>query len=86
MLQKVILVFLLCVLQFQFYHSRYILIDIHDEDHGLRDAGAGCGDWCVGSSDCTGDPSCPHCYWFHCVKNEEWVDFASTGISSTGQN
>ena len=28
MLQKVILLFLLCVLQFPFYHSRYVLIDV----------------------------------------------------------
>ena len=59
MLQELVLVFLLCVLQFQFYPSRYVLIDVYDEDNGPR--AAGCNDWCWGNDWCTGDPKCPHC-------------------------
>ena len=62
MLQKVILIFLICVLQFQFYHSRYVLIDVYDQDDGPR--APGCGDWCW--QNCTKDPRCPHCVWLHC--------------------
>ena len=62
MLQKVILIFLLCVLQFQFYHSRYVLIDVYDQDDGPR--APGCGDWCF--ANCTGDPRCPHCVFLRC--------------------
>ena len=60
MLKKVILIFLLCTLQFQFYHSRYVLIDVYDKDNEPR--GAGCRDWCFGPiRPCTGDPRCPYC-------------------------
>ena len=58
MLQKVILLFLLCVLPFQFYHSRYLLIDVYDKDNGPRNAG--CGEYCSTSRDCT-DSRCPLC-------------------------
>ena len=67
MLQKLILIFLACVLQFQFYHSRYVLIDIYDKDDGPR--GAGCGDLCYGDTDCTGDPTCPYCVQKTCIKS-----------------
>ena len=50
---------MVCVLPFQFCHSRYVLIDIYEEDNGQR--GPGCGDWCWGNKYCTGDPNCPHC-------------------------
>ena len=70
MLQKVILMFLVCVLQFQFYHSRYVLIDVYDKNNGPR--GKGCGDWCDSSYDCTGDPRCTRCVgrdprWYYCA-------------------
>ena len=58
MLPKVLLVFLLCVLQFQFYHSRYLLIDVHDEGSGLK--AAGCRELCWWGT-CTKDPECPFC-------------------------
>ena len=82
MLKIVVLISLLCVLQFKFNHSRYVLIDVYDEDNGPR--AAGCGDWCWGNSWCTGDPTCPYCnlyiLWLTCV------DFDSTKINSPGQN
>ena len=62
MLQKVILLFLLCVLPFQFYHSRYVLIDVYDKDNGPRNAG--CGEYCRTSRDCT-DSRCPFCNTVH---------------------
>ena len=58
MLQKVLLVTLLCVLQFQFHHSRYLLIDVHGEGSGPK--GAGCREWCW-DWNCTKDPECPVC-------------------------
>ena len=45
MLKNVSLIFLLCVFQFQCYHSRYLLIDVHGEAGGLK--APGCGDVCV---------------------------------------
>ena len=70
MLQKVILVFLLCVLQFQFYHSRYVLIDVYDKDIGPR--GPGCGDFCISAIyPCTGDPKCPTCWSFECWPSDQ---------------
>ena len=59
MLQKVLLVFLLCVIQFPFYHSRYLLIDVHGEGGGLK--AVGCGEWCWAWT-CTKDPDCPVCW------------------------
>ena len=60
MLQNVSIIFLLCVLQFQCYHSRYLLIDVHGEGGGLKDPG--CGDVCLAiTSLCLGDPNCPIC-------------------------
>ena len=61
MLQKVLLVLLLCVLQFHFHHSRYLLIDVRGEGSGLK--AAGCGDWCW-VWNCTKDPECPTCLGF----------------------
>ena len=83
MLKKVVLFSLLCVLQFKFNHSRYVLIDIYDEDNGHPSAG--CGDWCWASTWCTGNPRCPYCrlvgvFWLRCV------DLDSTRIDSPGQN
>ena len=62
MLQNVSIIFLLCVLQFQCYHSRYLLIDVHGEGSGLKGPG-GCGDVCfaVPPFSCTKDPECPFC-------------------------
>ena len=69
MLQKVFLIFLLCVLQFQSNHSRYILIDVYDDDNGIT-KGAGCNEWCFGDGWCTKDPQCPYCWYglvgYHC--------------------
>ena len=59
--QKVLLVLLLCVLQFRFYHSRYLLVDVDGEGSGLK--AAGCGDWCWAWT-CTKDPDCPVCAGF----------------------
>ena len=61
MLQNVSLIFLLCVLQFQCYHSRYLLIDVHGEGGGLK--APGCGDVCLALPPfvCLGDPNCPIC-------------------------
>ena len=61
MLQQVLLTFLLCTLPFQFNHSRYVLIDVYDDDNGIGRR-AGCGDWCFGSETCY-DPVCPYCVW-----------------------
>ena len=64
MLQNVSLVFLLCVLQFQCFHSKYVLIDVHGEGSGLK--APGCGDWCWAYpppfGNCITDPfDCPIC-------------------------
>ena len=71
MLQKVILIFLLCVLPFQFYHSRYVLIDVYDKDDGPK--GAGCGEYCRSAVDCTGDSRCPYCLTAFGAHNCSWV-------------
>ena len=63
MLQKVLLIFSLCALQFPFHHSRYVLIDVDDDDNGIRKA-AGCGELCLYDDYCTKDPRCPHCWEF----------------------
>ena len=59
MLQKVSLTFLLCVLQLQFYRSRYVLIDLDDEASGV---GAGCGEFCIVWGGYCTDPKCPFCW------------------------
>ena len=60
MLQKELLIFVLCLLQFQYHHSRYVLIDLHDEGNGLRDIG--CGGLCFNDGNCNKVPRvCPHC-------------------------
>ena len=59
MLQNVSIIFLLCFLQFQCYHSRYLLIDVHGEGSGLK--GPGCGDVCLMFIGCGDDPNCPIC-------------------------
>ena len=56
MLQKVSFTILLCVLQFQFYHSRYLLIDLDDEGSGVK---AGCGEFCIVWGGMCTDPKCP---------------------------
>ena len=83
MLKIVVLISLLFVLKFKFNHSRYVLIDVYDEDNGPR--GAGCGDWCWASTWCTGSPYCPYCrlvgvLWLRCVHLD------STRIDSSGEN
>ena len=59
MLQNVSIIFLLCVLQFQFYHSRYLLIDVRDEGSGLK--APGCGSVCLSVLGCPRNPNCPIC-------------------------
>ena len=71
MQQKLILILLACVLQFQFYHSRYVLIDVYDKDDGPK--GAGCGEYCRSSVDCTGDSRCPYCLTAFGAHNCSWV-------------
>ena len=88
MLQNVSLIFLLCVLQFQCYHSRYLLIDVHGKSSGLKGPGA-CGDVCfaVPPFVCTGDPKCPFCIGLIVgVCMESPIERKSPGINSTADN
>jgi len=64
LLQNVVLISLLCILRSKFHHSRYVLIDVYDEDD--LHPSAGCGDWCWWNTNytsnwCTGDPKWPYC-------------------------